>query len=111
MEVMIRHCVLILVITAVCGSTDHAATPESGTFGINGSSGLTFTPIPWMSSNPYLYTYLWPFATNENDLYTGSGSQYNLAQAAFSHGSFTVTDYGAETGDLSIRVANYTGGP
>jgi hypothetical protein len=105
---MIRQCVIILAITILCGSAAEAVSPESGTFDINGPSGLTFTPIPWVSSTPYLYTYLWPFAANENDLYTGSGSNYNLAQAAFSHGSFTVTDYGAETGDLGIRVANQT---
>jgi hypothetical protein len=80
----------------------------SGTFDINGPSGLTFTLIPWVSSDPSLYTYLWPFAANENDLYTGSGSNYNLAQVSFSHGSFTVIDYGAKSGDIGIRVANQT---
>jgi hypothetical protein len=102
---MIRQCVLILAITALCGSTTQAVGPESGTFDINGPSGLTFTPIPLVASSVYLY----PFATSASDLYTKAGSNYNLAQAVFSHGSFTVTDYGAETGDLGVRVANQSG--
>jgi hypothetical protein len=104
---MIRECVLILAITALCGSTAQADSPESGTFDINGSSGLTFAPIPWVSPNSSSCIYLWPFASN--DKYAGSGSNYNLAQVTFSAGSFTVADYGQETGDLGIRVANQTG--
>jgi hypothetical protein len=104
---MTKQCVLILAITALCSSIAQAALVESGTFDIDGSSGLNFTPIPWVSSNPYSYVYLWPFAAD--DLYTGPGSQYNLAQVMFSAGSFTVMDYGEKSGNLGIRVGNYTG--
>jgi hypothetical protein len=53
---------------------------------------------------------LYPFATS--DLYnTTPYSKYNLAQVAFSGGFFTVTIIGEKSGDLSIRVGNYTGDP
>jgi hypothetical protein len=105
-EVMTRQHVFILAITALCSSIAQAVIPKDGTFNINGSSGQAFAPIPWTSSNPYSYVYLWPFAAD--DLYTGSGSQYNLAEVAFSHGSFAVTDDVEKSGDLGVRVGNYT---
>jgi hypothetical protein len=106
-EVMIRQGVLILVMMAVCSGIAQGVIPKSGTFDTDGLSGLNFDSVPWISSNPYAYTYLWPFATN--DLYTGAGSKYNLAQARFSAGSFIVTDYGEKSGNLGIRIGNFTG--
>lgn len=103
---MTKQFILILAITALCSSIAQAVISKSWSFDIDNSSGLAFDTIPWVSSNPYLYVYLWPFATD--DLYTGPGSQYNLAQVIFSAGSFTVTDYGEKSGDLGIRLGNYT---
>jgi len=105
---MTRYCVLILAMMALCGSIAQGVIAKSGTFDIDDSSGLVLTPIPWVSSNPYLYVYMWPFATN--DLYTGSGSQYNLASVSFSAGSFSITDYGEKNGNLGVRMGNYTSG-
>lgn len=104
---MTRQHIFILAIMVLCSSIAQAVIPKSGTFDINGSSGLDVAPIPWTTSNPSSDVYLWPFATN--NLYTGPGSQYNLAQVSFSVGSFTVTDSGEKSGDLGIRVGNYTG--
>jgi hypothetical protein len=102
---MTRQHIFILAIMALCGSIANAATPKSGTFDINGPSGLSVTPIPYVSTPT---VYLWPFATN--DLYnTTPYSNYNLAEVAFSSNSFTVTDSGGKSGDLGIRIGNYTG--
>lgn len=102
---MTRQHIFILAIMALCSGIAQAVTPKSGTFDINGSSGVAVAPIPVVSST----TYLWPFATN--DLYPPPGpySKYNLAQIAFSAGSFTVTDSGQKSGDLGVRIGNYTG--
>ena len=105
---MIRQGVLILAVIALCSGIAQGVIPKSGVFDTDGLSGLNFDSVPWVCSNPYAYTYLWPFATN--DLYTGSGSKYNLAQARLSGGSFAVTDYGKKNGDLGIRIGNYTSG-
>jgi hypothetical protein len=109
-KVMARQHIFILVIAALCSSIAQGAIPipKSGTFDIDGPSAVSFDSIPWASSNPYLYTYLWPFATN--DLYsTTPYSQYNLAQVSFSASSFTVADYGEKSGDLGVRISHYTG--
>jgi hypothetical protein len=92
---------------ALCSGISQGVIPKDGIFDIDGPSGLSFDLIPWMSPNPYSYLYLWPFAAN--DLYTESGSQYNLAQAILSGGSFTVTDKDEKYGDLGVRMGNYTG--
>ncbi len=105
-EVMKRQCVLVLAMMALCSCIAQGVIPKSGIFDTDGPSGLSFDSVPWVSSNPYAYTYLWPFATD--DLYTESGSQYNLAQVTFSAGSFTITDYGEKSGDLGVRAGNYT---
>jgi hypothetical protein len=109
-EMMTRQHIFILAIMALCSSIAQAVViPKSGTFDIDGSSAQVFIPIPWVSSNPYLYTYLWPFAADALYEETEPGSKYNLAQMAFSAGSFTVTDYGEKSGNLGIRIANFTG--
>ncbi len=101
---MTRQHIFILVITALCSGIAPGDIPKSGAFNINGPSAVSFDPIPCVS--PSLY--LWPFATN--DLYnTTPYSKYNLAQVSFSAGSFTVSDYGGKSGDLGIRIGNYTG--
>lgn len=105
---MTRQCVLILAMMALCGSIAQGVISKSGIFDIDGPTGLSFDSVPWVSSGPYSYTYLWPFATD--DLYIGPGSQYNLAQARFSGGSFTITDYDEKNGDLGVRIGNYTSG-
>ncbi len=105
---MTRQCVIILVMMTLCGSFAQGTIPKNGIFDIDGPTGLSFDSVPWVSSNPYASTYLWPYATN--DLYTESGSQYNLAQARLSGGSFTITDYGEKNSDLGVRIGNYTGG-
>lgn len=106
---MKRRRFFILVITAVCGSIVLGDIPKSGTFNINGPTAVSFDPLPWTSPNPYQYIYLWPFAAE--DLYeeTEPGSTYNLAMATLSAGSFSVTDYGEKSGNLGIRIANFTG--
>ena len=101
---MVKQCVLILVVMALCSSAAQAAIPKSGTFNIDGSSGLTFAPIPTGASS----VYLWPFASY--DKYAGSGANWNLAEVWFSAGSFITTDKGEINGDLGVRVGNYTGG-
>ncbi len=105
---MIRHCILILTMMALCSGIAQGVIPKSGIFDTDGPSALSFDSIPWTSSNPYASVYLWPFATD--DLYTGAGSQYNLAQARFSSGSFAVTDYDEKNGDLGVRIGNYADG-
>ncbi len=105
---MTKQCVLILAMIALCSGIAQGVIPKSGIFDIDGPSGLSFDSIPWVSPNPYSYVYLWPFGTN--DLYTGPGSQYNLAQTLFSGGSFTITDYDEKNGNLGIRMGNYTTG-
>jgi hypothetical protein len=103
---MTRQCVLILAMLTLCSGIAQGVIPKSGIFDTDGPTGLSFDSVPWASPNPYAYTYLWPFATN--DLYTGPGSQYNLAQIIFSGGSFTITDYGEKDGYLGVRIGNYT---
>lgn len=105
---MIRKWVPILAIMALCCGIAQGVISKSGIFDIDDPTGLGFDSIPWVSSNPYANIYLWPFATD--DLYAGAGSQYNLAQARFSGGSFTTTDYDGKNGDLGIRIGNYTSG-
>lgn len=106
---MKRRYVFILVIAALCGSIALGGIPKSGTFDVAGPTSVSFAPVPWTSPNPYLYTYLWPFAAD--DLYeeTEPGSTYNLAWVSLSAGAFTVTDYGEKSGNLGIRVSHYTG--
>jgi len=104
---MTRQHIFILAIAALCGGIVKGDTPKSGAFNIDGPSAVSFDSVPWTSPIPSLYTYLWPFAAN--DLYnTTPYSKYNLAKVAFSAGSFAVTDYGEKSGDLGIRVSNYT---
>jgi len=102
---MTRQHIFILAIMALCGGIAQAVTPKSGTFDINGSSGVAVAPVPYVSTPS---VYLWPFASSDN-YSTTPYSKYNLAQVAFSSGSFTVTDSGQKSGDLGIRVGNYTG--
>ncbi|MFA5251092.1 MAG: PEP-CTERM sorting domain-containing protein [Phycisphaerae bacterium] len=106
---MKRRHVFILVIAAVFSSIALGDIPKSGTFNIAGPTAVSFDSIPWTSPNPYQYIYLWPFAAD--DLYeeTEPGSTYNLALATLSAGSFTVADYGEKSGNLGIRIANFTG--
>jgi hypothetical protein len=106
-NVMKKRCVFILAAMVLCNSIAQGDIPKSGTFDIDGPSAVSFDLIPWVSPNPYLYTYMWPFASD--DLYAGSGAQYNLAEIAFSNSSFAVTDDVDKSGYLGIRVGNYTG--
>jgi hypothetical protein len=106
-EVMIRQRVLILVMMALCSGIAQGVIPKSGIFDTDGLSGLNFDSVPWISSSPSASIYLWPLAAN--DLCTGAGSKYNLAQARLSSGSFIVTDYGEKSGNLGIRIGNFTG--
>jgi hypothetical protein len=104
-KVMTRQHIFILVIAALCSSTAQAVIPKSGTFDIDNSSELTFTPIPCVSPPT---VYLWPFASS--DKYSTTPYKiYNLAQVSFSAGSFTVEDSNEKSGDLGIRVGNYAG--
>jgi hypothetical protein len=104
---MTRQHIFILAIMVLCGGIAQAVTPKNGTFDINGPSAVSFDSVPWTSPNPSLYTYLWPFATN--DLYsTTPYSKYNLAQVSFSHGSFTVDDKDVKSGDLGVRISHNT---
>ncbi len=106
---MTRQCVFILAIAALCSSIVQGVIPKSGAFDIDGPTAVSFDSVPWGSPNPYLYTYLWPFAAD--DLYeeTEPGSKYNLAWVSFSGGSFTVTDYDEKSGNLGVRISHYTG--
>lgn len=107
--VITRRYVLILAMMALCSGIAQGTISKGGIFDINGPSALSFDLVPWASSNPYVYTYLWPFATD--NLYAGGpGSLYNLAQVRFSSGSFNVTDYDEKNGDLGVRIGNYSGG-
>jgi hypothetical protein len=95
------------VIVVLSGSIASGTISKSGTFDINGSSGLRFAPIPWVSPGPSQTAYLYPFAAN--NLYDSPGSQYNLAAAQFLNGSIYVTDFAQKSGDLGIRIGNYSG--
>lgn len=109
---MTRRHIFILAIAALCSSIAQGTIvdiPKSGAFDIDGQSAISFDSIPWTSPNPYLYTHLWPFAADDLYKETEPGSKYNLAHVSFSAGSFTVTDYGEKSGNLGIRIANFTG--
>jgi hypothetical protein len=80
--------------------------PKSGTFDIDGPSGLSFAPIPWVSPSLSQTAYLYPFASD--DLYSGLGSKYNLAAVQFLNGSIYVNDFAQKSGDLGIRIGNYS---
>lgn len=84
------------------------AIAKSGTFDIDGPSGLIFNPTPWVSPGPSQTAYLYPFATD--DLYSDLGSKYNLAAVQFLNGSIYVTDFAQISGNLGIRIGNYSGG-
>lgn len=105
---MIRYHVFILIIAALCSCIVQGDVPKSGVFDIDGPSAISFDPVPWTSPNPYLNTYLWPFASSDK-YSTTPYSKYNLAQVSFAAGSFTVTDSNEKSGDLGIRVSQYTG--
>jgi hypothetical protein len=102
-----RYYVLVWAIVVLSGSVASGTIPKSGTFDIDGPSGLRFAPIPWVSLGPSQTAYLYPFAAN--DLYDGLGSQYNLAAAQFLNGSIYVTDFAQKSGNLGIRIGNYSG--
>ncbi|MHC4722484.1 MAG: PEP-CTERM sorting domain-containing protein [Planctomycetota bacterium] len=115
-----KKLVMILVIAAMttaCGDLAQAELdiPASGTFDIiidpPETPGLNFEPEPWVSPSLLANVLLWPFATD--DLYTGAGSDYNLALAQFQNGNINITDSdsGAIEGDLGIRIHNNTGDP
>lgn len=106
----------IAAIIAVCSNSTSAELdiPESGTFDIVidpcdpcDTPGLNFSfesDPPILPGSPSVF--VWPFATD--DLYSGPGSDYNLALAQFSNGSPAITDYGEIEGDLGIRIDNHT---
>jgi hypothetical protein len=106
---MTRQQVFILAIAALCSGIALGNIPKSGAFNIDGPSAVSFDSIPWMSPNPYSYLYLWPFAADYLYEETEPGSKYNLAEVSLSAGSFTVTDYDEISGNLGIRIANFTG--
>ena len=105
----------IAAMTAACGDLAQAELdiPASGTFNIvtdpPETPGLNFEPEPWVSPSPSASVLLWPFATD--DLYSGRGSDYNLAEALFANGNINITDSDpcSIEGDLGIRVFNNSG--
>lgn len=103
---MKKQGILVLAMVVALSSIAHAI-PESGIFDISGTSGLSFSPVPWESPDTGSPVYLYPFATD--DLYAGAGSLYNLAAAQFSNHDIIITDFGERQGDLGVRVGNYSG--
>ena len=106
-----RSAVMILAIAAITAACSDFAQaeldiPKTGVFNIDGDDGISFDPIPWVSPSLGEPAFLWPFATD--DLYSGQGSQYNLAQAQFVNGSINITDHGEIEGDLGIRIDNHS---
>ena len=99
-------------LTAVLGGFTCGATtiPKSGTFDIVVPVGISFDPIPWESDSAGEIVYLYPYATSDyNQGYSGTGAGYNLVQAQFCDGNINITDADTVSGDLGIRVANYSG--
>ena len=93
--------------TFACGATP---APKSGTFDIVAPVGVSLEPIPWESTSAGESVYLYPYATSDyNQGYSGAGVGYNLVQAQFCDGSINISDADAVSGDLGIRVANYSG--
>ncbi len=99
-------CVIFAVVVFSSMAWADSAVPKSGTFDIDGGSPafLSFDHEPWVSPSLASTAYLWPFASD--DLYSGDGGDYNLAQARFSNGSIIINDFGQKTGDLGIRIFN-----
>jgi hypothetical protein len=113
-----KKLVMILVIAAMttaCGDLAQAELdiPASGTFDIiidpPETPGLNFEPEPWVSPSLLANVLLWPFATD--DLYTGAGSDYNLALAQFQNGNINITHSHPSSIQLHlfIPVSNYSG--
>ena len=82
--------------------------PKSGTFLLDdtASSPVDFDPVPWVSPGPAYTAYMFPFASD--DMYSGMGIDYHLAQIAFSNGSYIVDHIAEKTGDMGIRIGNYS---
>jgi len=109
--------IIVCTIVILCADTarcDGNDVPINGTFNIDGAAAdyLSFSPEPWDSPNPISTVWVVPFATE--DLYAGSGP-YNLAEAKFSNHSIALKDFddpvyfGFRTGDLGIRIGNFSG--
>jgi hypothetical protein len=90
-----------------CGAT---TIPKSGNFDIVVPVGVSFEPVPWESNSAGEIVYLYPYATSDyNQGYSGVGVGYNLVQTQFCDGNVNIADADAVSGDLGIRVANYSG--
>lgn len=95
-----------LSIVLCCPVLTKAAISKSGTFDIDNTSTPTFDSIPFSGSSMYVY----PFAAEEGNFYTGAGSLYNLGTLQLTNGSVDFTDSGEKTGDLGIRIFSAVAG-
>ena len=77
-----------LTIVLCCPGLTMAVISKSGTFDIDAASTPIFDPIPFEGSSMYVY----PFAAPETDLYTGSGSTYNLGTLQLVNGLVSFSD-------------------
>ncbi|HUV40332.1 MAG TPA: PEP-CTERM sorting domain-containing protein [Sedimentisphaerales bacterium] len=107
----LKICTMAALTALLCGIARSALIePKNGQFDIVTEPGMTFNPVPWISASIAESVYLYPFATADYTAgYSGNGAGYNLACAYFNNGLINVTDNDIVTGDLGIRVANYSG--
>lgn len=101
----------ILTLTAVsivlcCPDLTKADDPEFGSFDIDEASTPSFDQIPFSGMSMYVY----PFAAPDDDLYTQSGSTYNLGELQLINGSVYFTDSDEKSGNLGIRISSFVAG-
>lgn len=113
-----KNLALFLLAVAILSASAQAIvldTPKTGTFALdeNASPSVTFDPIPWTPAGSLGTVYLYPFASD--DLYekdedpdTHQLINDNLANVAFSNTGYSVNTITPKTGDLGIRIGNYS---
>ncbi|MCK5173778.1 MAG: PEP-CTERM sorting domain-containing protein [Planctomycetes bacterium] len=109
---------LFLLAVAILSASAQALVldnPKTGTFTLdeNASPTVDFDQIPWTPAGSLGAVYLYPFASD--DLYekdedpdTHQLINDNLASVAFSNVGYSVNSLASKTGDLGVRIGNYS---